>query len=89
MILTVCQAGCAAFWNLATIICTIVRKNRSDLHPGLRVAIDLFMWLGFGAMSVLMASIWSIWANLEDSPGNTASSLLAVKVSVVLAAVNR
>lgn len=63
------------------------RKNGQDIHPGTRVGIDLIVWLGFGAVAVMMAATWSTWdTNMAERYYGGANFVL-VQMAVVLATI--
>lgn len=48
------QAVVSAIWSLAEGICILARDGRRGIHPGANVALDLLLWLGFVAGSVVL-----------------------------------
>lgn len=81
------QAGATLIWNVAMIMVRYFRKNGQDIHPGTRVGIDLIVWLGFGAVAVMMAATWSTWdTNMAERYYGGANFVL-VQMAVVLATI--
>ncbi|KAH0599221.1 hypothetical protein MHUMG1_03338 [Metarhizium humberi] len=80
-------AGATLIWNVAMIMVRYFRKNGQDIHPGTRVGIDLIVWLGFGAVAVMMAATWSTWdTNMAERYYGGANFVL-VQMAVVLATI--
>ncbi|KAH6842413.1 hypothetical protein B0I37DRAFT_381868 [Chaetomium sp. MPI-CAGE-AT-0009] len=48
------QAIVSAIWSLAEGICIIARAGHRGIHPGANVALDLLLWLGLVAGTVLL-----------------------------------
>lgn len=42
-------------WDVAEAICILARRGHRGIHPGAIVAIDLLLWLGFIAGTVMFA----------------------------------
>lgn len=81
------QAGVTLIWDAALILVGIFRKSSPDIHPGTRVGFDLIIWLGFGAVAVMMAATWSTWGpNMGDSEQDGVKFVM-VQVSVILSTV--
>jgi hypothetical protein len=48
------QAAVSAIWSLAEGICILARGGRRGIHPGANVALDLLLWLGLVAGTILL-----------------------------------
>jgi len=48
------QAIVSAVWSLAEGICLVVRAGHRGIHPGANVALDLLLWLGLVAGTVVL-----------------------------------
>jgi hypothetical protein len=48
------QAAVSAIWSLAEGICILARAGHRGIHPGANVALDLLLWLGLVAGTVLL-----------------------------------
>ncbi|KAK9441325.1 hypothetical protein VB005_05962 [Metarhizium brunneum] len=87
IIILLSPAGATLIWNVAMIMVRYFRKNGQDIHPGTRVGIDLIVWLGFGAVAVMMAATWSTWdTNMAERYYGGANFVL-VQMAVVLATI--
>ncbi|KAG8409678.1 hypothetical protein J3458_018766 [Metarhizium acridum] len=81
------QAGVTLIWNVAVIMVRHLRRNGQDIHPGTRVGVDLIVWLGFGAVAVMMAATWSTWdTNMAETHYDGVKFVL-VQMAVVLATI--
>ncbi|KAI2472661.1 hypothetical protein F4781DRAFT_317634 [Annulohypoxylon bovei var. microspora] len=61
------QAGAALLWSGIEVITAYAgRKNRRDIHPGAHVAVQLLLWLGFGAGVGLTAYILAFALSFDD-----------------------
>ncbi|TWU78146.1 hypothetical protein ED733_007505 [Metarhizium rileyi] len=74
-------------WNATTILAQFLRTNRQDVHPGARVGVDLIIWLGFGAIAVMMAAAWSQWGSIMPETSFQDVKFILVQMSVVLATI--
>lgn len=73
-------------WDIGLIITSLLWYGR-DVRPGARVGIDLFIWLAFGAMAILMAFMWGIWGYAMGDLQYDMFLFTLVKVSVFVASV--
>ncbi|PHH89474.1 hypothetical protein CDD83_5994 [Cordyceps sp. RAO-2017] len=85
IIILVPPAGLAFLWNLGALAALFIRLNRRGIHPGIRVGVDLFFWLGFGAVSILMAATWSTWSLNMPKERDGSELLVFVKAAVIFA----
>ncbi|KZZ92125.1 hypothetical protein AAL_06335 [Moelleriella libera RCEF 2490] len=85
-VFTLTPACSTMLWDIGLIITSLLWYGR-DVRPGARVGIDLFIWLAFGAMAILMAFMWGIWGYAMGDLQYNMFLFTLVKVSVFVASV--